>query len=184
MADTTITFKVLGMTCTMCALTIEKQLSDQEGVVRANVNFALGQATITYDPQRIAPKQLAQAIREVGYDVDIERAELEIAGIMCTSCIIAIENDLKKLTGVIDESINPVTAQAVIDYDPSVVTLETIIQTIRNTGYDVIEVPPVGAEAELIDREKAFQARELAQYRNQFIFTIIFGIPLLLGMLA
>ncbi|MGZ4934663.1 MAG: copper-translocating P-type ATPase, partial [Halobacteriota archaeon] len=47
-----------------------------------------------------------------------------------------------------------------------------------------IEVPPVGAEAELIDREKAFQARELAQYRNQFIFTIIFGIPLLLGMLA
>ena len=26
----------------MCALTIEKQLSDQEGVTNANVNFALG----------------------------------------------------------------------------------------------------------------------------------------------
>jgi Cu+-exporting ATPase len=41
MAGTTITFKIFGMTCTMCALTIEKQLSDQEGVTRATVNFAL-----------------------------------------------------------------------------------------------------------------------------------------------
>ena len=184
MAETTITFKVLGMTCTMCALTIEKQLSDQEGVTSANVNFALGHATVTYDPKRIAPKQLAQAIRDVGYDVDIERAKLEIAGIVCVACITAIENALKEVPGVIDESINPVSAQAVIDYDPSVVTLEKIIQTIRSTGYNVMDVPPVEAEAELVDREKAFREREITQYRNQFIFTVIFGIPLLLGMLA
>ena len=184
MAETTIAFKVLGMTCTMCALTIEKQLSDQEGVTSANVNFALGNATVTYDPKRIAPKQLVQAIRDVGYDVDIERVELEISGIVCVACITTIENALKDVPGVIDQSINPVTAQAVIDYDPSVVTLETIIQTIRSTGYDVIEAPPFGAEAELVDREKAFREREITHYRNQFIFTVIFGIPLLLGILA
>ncbi|MGZ4949846.1 MAG: heavy metal translocating P-type ATPase [Halobacteriota archaeon] len=85
---------------------------------------------------------------------------------------------------MIDESINPVTAQGVVDYDPSVVSLEKIIQTIRSTGYDVIEAPPFGAESELVDREKAFREREIAQYRNQFIFTVIFGIPLLLGILA
>ena len=184
MAETTIAFKVLGMTCTMCALTIEKQLSDQEGVTSANVNFALGNATVTYDPKRIAPKQLVQAIRDVGYDVDIERVGLEISGIVCVACITTIENALKDVPGVIDQSINPVTAQAVIDYDPSVVTLETIIQTIRSTGYDVIEAPPFGAEAELVDREKAFREREITHYRNQFIFTVIFGIPLLLGILA
>ena len=92
MAETTISFKVLGMTCTMCALTIEKQLSDQVGVMRAAVNFALAHATVTYDPDKIAPKQLAQAIRDVGYNVDIERTELDIAGIMCVACITAIEN--------------------------------------------------------------------------------------------
>jgi len=139
---------------------------------------------VTYDPKRIAPKQLAQAIRDVGYDVDIERAKLEIAGIVCVACITTIENALKEVPGVIDESINPVSAQAVIDYDPSVVTLEKIIQTIRSTGYNVMDVPPVEAEAELVDREKAFREREITQYRNQFIFTVIFGIPLLLGMLA
>ncbi|MGZ4885764.1 MAG: heavy metal translocating P-type ATPase, partial [Halobacteriota archaeon] len=184
MAENTITFKVLGMTSTMCALTIEKQLSDQEGVTSANVNFALGHATVTYVPKEIAPKQLVQAIRDVGYDVDIERAELEIAGIVCVACVNTIENALKEVPGVIDESINPVTAQGVVDYDPSVVSLEKIIQTIRSTGYDVIEAPPFGAESELVDREKAFREREIAQYRNQFIFTVIFGIPLLLGILA
>ena len=184
MAETTVTVKVLGMTCTMCALTIEKQLLDQEGVTRASVNFALAQATVTYDSNRISPKQLVQAIRDVGYDVDIERTELDIAGIVCVSCIIAIENALKEVPGVIDESINPVTAKAVIDYDPSVVTLETIIQTIRSTGYDVIEIPSVEAEVVSVDREKAFREREIRTYRNQFIFTIIFGIPILLGMLA
>jgi|GEM_PF-6424016 len=47
-----------------------------------------------------------------------------------------------------------------------------------------MEAPSVGAEAELVKREKTFRDREIKQYRNQFIFTIIFGIPLLLGMLA
>ncbi|MGZ4848952.1 MAG: heavy metal translocating P-type ATPase [Halobacteriota archaeon] len=184
MTEATVTFKVLGMTCTMCSLAIEKQLSDQEGVTHANVNFALGQATVTYDPRIISPKQLVQAIRDVGYDADIARAELEIAGIVCVSCVNTIEGALKELPGVIDQSINSVTAHAIIDYDPSVVSLETIIQTIRSTGYDVVEIPPMGAETELVDRERAFQTREITQYRNQFLFTIIFGIPLLLGMLA
>jgi len=172
------------MTCTMCALTIEKQLSDQVGVAHATVNFALARATVTYDPDKIAPKQLAQAIRDVGYDVDIERTELDIAGIMCVACITAIENALKEVPGVIDVSINPVTAKAVIDYDPSVVTVDAIIQTIRNTGYDVIEVPPIEAEAARGDRERVFREREIKGYRNQLIFTVIFGIPLLLGMLS
>ncbi|HXY87688.1 MAG TPA: heavy metal translocating P-type ATPase [Candidatus Acidoferrales bacterium] len=184
MAETTITFKVLGMTCTMCALTIEKQLLDQEGVTHATINFALAQATVAYDPDKIAPKQLAQAVRDVGYDVDIERTELDIAGITCVACITAIENALKGVPGVIDVSINPVTAKAVIERDPSVVTVDTIIQTIRDTGYDVVEVPDVEAETVRLDREKAFREREITGYRNQLIFTLIFGIPLLLAMLA
>ena len=184
MRETTVTFKILGMTCTMCALTIEKQLSEQQGVVRATVNFALGQATITYNPDTIAPKQLVQVIKGVGYDVDLERVELEVVGIVCVSCVTAIENALKEVPGVIDQSINPVTAKAVVDYDPSIVTVDTLIQTIRNTGYDVAEVPPAGRETARLDREQASREREIAHYRNQLLFTIAFGVPLLLGMLA
>ena len=171
------------MTCTMCALTIERQLLGQRGVATATVNFALGQATIKYDADTVASKQLVQAIRDVGYDVDTERAELEVVGIVCASCVMAIETALKEIPGVIDQSVNPVTAKAVIDYDPSIVTVDKLIQTIRNTGYDVTEVPET-AETARLDRERASREREIGQYRNRLIFTIAFGIPLLLGMLA
>jgi len=183
MRETTVTLRILGMTCTMCALTIERQLLSQRAVATATVNFALGQATITYDADTVVPKQLVQAIRDVGYDVDTERAELEVVGIVCASCVMAIETALKEIPGVIDQSVNPVTAKAVIDYDPSVVTVDKLIQTIRNTGYDVTEVPET-AETARLDRERASREREIAQYRNRLIFTIAFGIPLLLGMLA
>jgi Cu+-exporting ATPase len=165
----------------MCALTIEKQLLEQRGVASASVNFAPGQATITYDADTVAPKQLVQAIRDVGYDIDTERTELEIAGIVCVSCVTAIEKALKEIPGVINESVNPVTAKALIDYDPSTVTVHKLIQTIRNTGYDVTEVPQT-AETSRLDGERASREREIAQYRHRFIFTIAFGIPLLLGM--
>ena len=184
MAGTTITFKIIGMTCSLCALTIEKQLSDLEGVTHATVNFALAQATVMYKSDKIAPKQLAQAIRDAGYDVDIERTELDIMGIICVACTTAIENALKEVLGVIDASINPVTAKAVIDYDPSLVTVNTITKTIRNTGYDVMEVPPVEAKALRVDRERTLREREINGYRNQLLFTVIFGIPLLIGMLS
>ena len=153
MRETTVTLRILGMTCTMCALTIERQLLGQRGVATATVNFALGQATIKYDANTVASKQLVQAIRDVGYDVDIERAELEVVGIVCASCVMAIETALKEIPGVIDQSVNPVTAKAVIDYDPSIVTVDKLIQTIRNTGYDVTEVPET-AETARLDRER------------------------------
>jgi len=41
------------MTRTMCVLTIQKQLSEKEGVTSANVNFALGCAILTCDAKRI-----------------------------------------------------------------------------------------------------------------------------------
>jgi P-type Cu+ transporter len=184
MRERTVTFRILGMTCTMCALTIEKQLSDQSGVTDASVNFALGQATISYDADIVSPKQLVQAIRDVGYSVDLQRTELEIVGIVCASCVMAIENALKEVPGVIDQNVNVVTAKAVVDYDPSVVTIDSLIKTIRNTGYEVAEAPTIGVETTRLDREQASRKREIALYRNQFLFTIIFGIPLLLGMLV
>jgi len=47
---------------------------------------------VTYDPKRIAPKQLVQAISDVAYDVDIERAELVNKG-----CLPGLEKQGREL---------------------------------------------------------------------------------------
>ena len=44
---------ITGMTCVNCAATIEKGLSDTEGVESANVNLASEKATVEYHPSKI-----------------------------------------------------------------------------------------------------------------------------------
>jgi Cu+-exporting ATPase len=64
-----VTLKISGMHCAMCAQTIEKALSQKEGVYKAVVNFALETATVEYNPAQISLEGIKKAIRDVGYDV-------------------------------------------------------------------------------------------------------------------
>jgi len=49
-----LNLKISGMSCAACASRVERTLSDLEGVLRANVNFALERATVEYDPSRVS----------------------------------------------------------------------------------------------------------------------------------
>ena len=78
---------ITGMTCTNCALTIERTLNRLDGVVSASANFASERATVEYLPGVVSLAAIQQAIRDVGYDViapgegeaaeDVERAARE-----------------------------------------------------------------------------------------------------------
>jgi Cu+-exporting ATPase len=60
---------VEGMTCASCVRRVERALVATAGVQAADVNYALGRATITYDPDRTSARALADAIVDAGYDV-------------------------------------------------------------------------------------------------------------------
>ena len=60
-------FKVSGMTCANCALTIEKRLLRTQGVHEAVVNFASETVTIGYDPHLIDLKAIFDQVRDAGY---------------------------------------------------------------------------------------------------------------------
>jgi Cu+-exporting ATPase len=62
-------FSVTGMSCAGCAATIERALRNVEGVREANVNLALGRATVLYDADVVGPRRLAKAVRDAGYGV-------------------------------------------------------------------------------------------------------------------
>ncbi|MGI9043577.1 MAG: heavy metal translocating P-type ATPase [Gemmatimonadaceae bacterium] len=64
-----IDLPITGMTCAACANRIEKSLNKAEGVRKANVNFATSRATVEYDPAATGVKQLADTVRDVGYDI-------------------------------------------------------------------------------------------------------------------
>jgi Cu+-exporting ATPase len=65
-----------GMTCSSCAGRIEKSLNKLEGV-EATVNFATERASVSFDPARVAPEKLVEAVEGVGYEASLPASETE-----------------------------------------------------------------------------------------------------------
>ncbi|GHO75178.1 copper-translocating P-type ATPase [Ktedonobacter sp. SOSP1-85] len=72
-----LSFAVEGMTCTSCAIRIEKGLKKLPGVHTANVNLASEQATVVYDPTQAQPEQMVQKVDALGYKA-IPRADVVV----------------------------------------------------------------------------------------------------------
>lgn len=71
MSSHTQQYSVRGMHCASCVRTIEGALAKVPGVEQASVNLASEKAQITFDPGKTTPEQLASAVKDVGYEIDI-----------------------------------------------------------------------------------------------------------------
>lgn len=60
---------VKGMTCNNCARSVERKLAGTPGVTKATVDLQAGQARVEYDAERVKPDALANAVRQLGYEV-------------------------------------------------------------------------------------------------------------------
>jgi Cu+-exporting ATPase len=68
-----IELPIEGMTCSSCANRIERRLNRIEGV-EASVNFATERATVSFDPGRVEPRGLVEAVGETGYAASLPAA--------------------------------------------------------------------------------------------------------------
>ncbi len=59
--------RLKGMGCASCAVTIEQAIQDIPGVIKSNVNFAMEQATVEYNPQQTNLEAIQQVVADVGY---------------------------------------------------------------------------------------------------------------------
>lgn len=60
-------FVITGMTCAACSTRIEKGLNKLEGVTLANVNLALENATVEYNPAQISVADIIGRVEKLGY---------------------------------------------------------------------------------------------------------------------
>lgn len=64
-------FKLTGMDCASCALTIKKAVGSVEGVQQADVSFSMGKMVVDYDPSKASPDKIREAVKKAGYDTAI-----------------------------------------------------------------------------------------------------------------
>lgn len=82
-ADRSAIFPVVGMMCAVCANTVGKTVSNIKGVTAADVNFAAGTLSVSWDSSLTDPEEMARALDRAGYalisDHDEAQAQQEAA---------------------------------------------------------------------------------------------------------
>ena len=62
-------FKIIGMHCSSCALTIDMDLEDLEGVKSSETSYAKGEIEAEFDPEKVKEKELIEVVKKAGYTV-------------------------------------------------------------------------------------------------------------------
>jgi Cu+-exporting ATPase len=170
-----INLKVSGMTCASCATTIEKSLTNLEGVKKAQVNLGTETTSIEYDPTKLHLSDLEKAITDVGYGVIHEKVVIKIGGMTCAMCVKTNEEALRKLDGVIDVNVNLSAEKAYVTYNPKLTTIADMKKAIEDVGYQFL-----GVEGEETgDLEEKARAKSLREKRNRIIIGFSVSIPLI-----
>jgi len=68
-----------------------------------------------------------------------EKAALQITGMHCASCAVAIEDSLNKVEGVSKVAVNFATEKAYVEYDRSKASPQALEEAIKEAGYGVLK---------------------------------------------
>ncbi|MGD6994313.1 heavy metal translocating P-type ATPase [Sutcliffiella horikoshii] len=170
--------QITGMTCAACSTRVERGLNKLAGVDTANVNLALENASVTYDPEQVSEKEIEKMIQDLGYDVVKEKAEFLITGMTCAACSSRIEKVLGKMEGVNSAYINLALESGTVEYNPSKLKPSDIIARIEKAGYGATE------KVEKSESAENFRQKELEKQQGKFVFSLILTIPLLWAMVS
>jgi len=176
MALKQVTLPISGMTCASCVVHVEHGLKEVEGVQNATVNLANERATVQFDPTKTNIDQMVAAVRDVGYDVVVDKITLPIGGMTCAACVMHVENGLKQVPGVLNVNVNLATERATVEMIPGAVTIADLKRAVEETGYEVLDL---GEQTdELVDRERELREQERQREWRDLMIGIAFTLPL------
>lgn len=68
---TKLKLKIDGMHCISCAMNIDGELEDTDGVKSANTNYAKQHTEVEFDETKISEKKIIETIKKVGYSATL-----------------------------------------------------------------------------------------------------------------
>lgn len=105
-----------------------------------------------------------------------EQITLKVGGMHCASCVLHVENALKKLDGVVAASVNLVTEQAKVEYVEHLLTVDDIHVAVSGAGYSI-----QGVVDEFEDEGYANNYAEIKVLRNKVLISASLGVVIFLG---
>nr|XP_043609864.1 copper-transporting ATPase HMA4-like [Erigeron canadensis] len=177
--------KLKGMMCTSCSESIERVLLMVEGVKKAVVGLALEEAKVNYDPNVTNTDRIIEAVEDAGFGADLigsgndgNKVHIKLEGIVFPEDMTAIKSSLESLSGVNHIDFNMEDCKVTVGYDPDLIGPRSLIQFIQEAG-----TGSANYQAGLYIPERRHETEknhEMKMYRNQFLWSCVFSIPLLL----
>ncbi|KAK9154917.1 hypothetical protein Sjap_002397 [Stephania japonica] len=177
--------RIKGMACTSCSESVERALSMVDGVKKVMVGLALEEAKIYFDPNVTDSNQLINAIEDTGFGADLissgendNKAHLKLEGITSVKDINIIQSSLESIEGVNHIEMDAAECKVTVSYDPDLTGPRSLIQCVEgasqgsNLYHASLYVPPRQGEAG--------RQQEIMSYRNQFLWSCLFSIPVFL----
>ena len=61
-------FKVVGMYCTSCKSIVERQLKDEKGVIKVDINYMTDSVIVNFNASLITNEQIKNRLEKSGYN--------------------------------------------------------------------------------------------------------------------
>ncbi len=168
---------VSGMSCAACSARVQKSLSGLKGVESAAVNLAAERATVLYNPSEASADDFIDNIKDLGYGVSVSNVTVPIKGMTCASCVKRVQDALASLDGVLSASVNLATEKATLEYSPSQVGMREFRNTLRDIGYDMVEVDQ---GEDIVEKEKREREKEYSKLKSKVILGACLTAPVFL----
>lgn len=174
--------RIKGMACTSCSESVERALSMVDGVKKAVVGLALEEAKVHYDGNITDTNRIIEAIEDAGFGADLittgndlNKVHLKLEGVNCPEDAAVIQTTLELAEGVNEVEMDLAGEKVVIAYDPDLTGPRSLIHCIKEASHGSksynasLYIAPRRRESE--------QQEEVRMYRNQFLLSCLFSVP-------
>ncbi len=172
-----IDLPVTGMSCAACSARVQKSLSGLKGVESAAVNLAAEKATVLYNPSAASADDFIKNIKDLGYGVSVSKVTVPIKGMTCAACVKRVQDALGSLNGVVSASVNLATENATLEYSPSQVGMRDFRNTLKDIGYDIVEIKQ---GEDIVEKEKREREKEYSKLKSKVILGACLTVPVFL----
>jgi len=108
----------------------------------------------------------------------MESVTLKLGGMHCAACAQNVERALKKAPGVRGAGVNLADESAAISYDPSATSVESLIQVVRDAGYEAREEATVDEDTEDLERSRSLALQGWLFGAGAAVSAVIMGLSM------
>ncbi|WP_404452059.1 cadmium-translocating P-type ATPase [Virgibacillus necropolis] len=132
-----VEYRIHGMDCPSCALTLEKGLSRLNDIQEAKVNYNTAKLQII-GSNALSLDSIESEVQKLGYTAEpiIQNRNVrtyDVVGMDCSSCAKSVENHLNKIPTVNTVTVNFPTGKMKVEHENSV---DDIVSEVSKLGYN------------------------------------------------